>query len=421
MDPPGKVIVVGAGIVGVCCASYLQRQGHDVALIERGAPGEGCSLGNSGGFGVGLAAPIATPGLILRLPRLLLDPRQPLSVAPGQFVRLLPWFARLLAASRPGRVAEIAAARHRLSAQAFAAFDPLLEDAGARSLVRRDGMLFVYESRRSLERARYGLDIARHFGVKFHEIDGAEAREIEPALGPNVRHGVLFPDNGHTVNPLRLVRVLARRFAERGGTLLRESADSIHVGDDGKPRVQTDSGTHAADAVVLAAGAWSRRFAAALGCDVPLAAERGYHAMIAAPGVSLRAPVTLSDRNIVLTPMEEGLRITGISEFAALDAPPNEERTDRIALQAGEFLPDLQAAGMTRWMGPRPSTPDSLPFIGPAPRHRSVYFAFGHSHMGLVWAAVTGKVIAEMVAGQPPSLDCAPYRPDRFRLGSPAT
>ena len=151
MDPPGKVIVVGAGIVGVCCASYLQRQGHDVALIERGAPGEGCSLGNSGGFGVGLAAPIATPGLILRLPRLLLDPRQPLSVAPGQFVRLLPWFARLLAASRPGRVAEIAAARHRLSAQAFAAFDPLLEDAGARSLVRRDGMLFVYESRRSLE------------------------------------------------------------------------------------------------------------------------------------------------------------------------------------------------------------------------------------------------------------------------------
>ncbi len=420
MDPSGKIIVVGAGIVGVCCASYLRRQGYDVVLIDRGAPGEGCSLGNSGGFGVGLSAPIATPGLLFRLPRLLFDPRQPLSVAPGQFVRLLPWFVRLLAASRPRRVAEIAAARHQLSAQSFTAYDPLLEDAGAGSLVRRDGMLFVYESRRSLDRARFGLDTARRFGVRWREVDGAEARELEPALGPNVRHGVLFPDNGHTVNPLRLVRVLARRFAERGGTMLRGTVASIHTADDGTPRVETGSDTHAADAVVLAAGAWSRPFAAALGCDTPLAAERGYHAMIAAPGVALGTPVTLSDRNVVLTPMEEGLRITGISEFAGLDAPPKDERTDRIARQAGEFLPGLETRGMTRWMGPRPSTPDSLPFIGPPPGHRSIYFAFGHSHMGLVWAAVTGKVIAEMVAGQPPSLDMAPYRPDRFRWTSRA-
>jgi D-amino-acid dehydrogenase len=415
VSPPEKVIVVGAGMVGVCGAAYLQRQGYDVTLIDRGAPGEGCSLGNSGGFGVGLVAPLTTPGLLLRLPRLLLDPRQPLSVAPSQFVRLLPWFVRFLANSRPGRVAEIAAARHQLSAQAFAALDPLLDDADARHLVRRDGMLFVYESRRSLERARYGWDIARRFGVKVSEMDGAEARDLEPALGSNVRHGVLFPDNGHTTNPLRLVQVLARRFTEHGGTLLRESVVSIHVADDGKPRVETSAGTHVTDAVILAAGAWSRRFAAALGCDTPVVAERGYHAMIPTPGVALRAPVTLSDRNVVLTPMEEGLRITGISEFAALDAPPNDERADRIARQAGEFLPDLETAGMTRWMGPRPSTPDSLPFIGPAPRHRSVYFAFGHSHMGLAWAAVTAKVIAEMVAGQPPSLDCTPYRPDRFR------
>lgn len=415
MEAPGKVIVVGAGIVGVCCAAYLQRQGHDVVLVDRGAPGEGCSLGNSGGFGVGLVAPLSTPGQLLRIPRLLLDPRQPLSVAPSQFVRLLPWFIRFLANSRPGRVAEIAAARHQLSAQAFNALDPLLEDAGAQSLLRRDGMLFVYVSRRSLERARYAWDMARRFGVKVHEIDGAEARDLEPALGPNVRHGVLFPDNGHTVNPLRLVQVLARRFAERGGKLRHETVVSIRIADDGKPQVDTNTQTHAADAVVLATGAWSRRFAAALGCDVPLAAERGYHAMVASPGVALRAPVTLSDRNVVLTPMEEGLRITGISEFAALDAPPNEERTDRIARQAGEFLPGLRTTGMTRWMGPRPSTPDSLPLIGPTPRHRSVYFAFGHSHMGLAWAAVTGKVIAEMVAGRPPSLDLAPYRPDRFR------
>ena len=408
------VIVVGAGVVGVCCAAYLQRSGLGVTMIDRGGPGEACSSGNAGGFGIGLVAPLATPGTLRRLPRLLLDPRQPLSVAPGQLLRLLPWFARFVAASRPARVAAIAAARHRLSSQTFDALEPLLADAGARSLVRRDGMLFVYETRKSLQRARYALEIARRHGVAFHELGGGEARRREPALGPLVCSAVAFPGNGHTVNPQRLVQAIAGRVVAGGGTLRRETVASIQLAEDGTPRVVTDRDSHTADAVVLAAGAWSRRFAAALGCDVPVVAERGYHAMIASPGVDLRAPVTLSDRNIVLTPMEKGLRITGISEFAALDAPPKAARADAIARQASDFLPGLRTAGMTRWMGPRPSTPDSLPIIGPAPRHRSVYFAFGHGHMGLAWAPVTGRLIAEMVAGRAPSLDCAPYRPGRF-------
>ena len=414
VSPPRDVIVIGAGIVGVCCASYLQRHGKKVTLIERDAPGEGCSLGNSGGFGIGLVAPLATPGLLLRLPRLLFDPRQPLVIAPGQLTKLLPWFTRFLAASRPKRVMEIASARSQLSTHAFAALNPLLEGAGAETLVRRDGMLFVYETRRSLERAGYSLEIARHFGVKFQEIDGNEVRELEPALGPNVQHGVRFPDNGHTTNPLRLTRALAHHFVTNGGSILTEHVNSIQMLDDGKPNVETNTGCHTSDAVVLAAGAWSGRIAASLNYNVPLAAERGYHAMIGSPGVSLQSPVTLSDRNVVLTPMEEGLRITGISEFGSLNAPPNEEHARRIAGQAQMFLPRLQISEMTQWMGPRPSTPDSLPFIGSVPNYPNIYFAFGHGHMGLAWAAITGKVIAEMICNQTPSLRCGAYRPNRF-------
>lgn len=409
-----QVIVIGAGVVGVCCAAYLQRHGLAVTLIDRGGPGEACSSGNAGGFGVGLVAPLATPGTLRRLPRLLLDPRQPLSVALGQLPRLLPWFARFVAASRPDRVAANAAARHELSSRAFEALEPLLSDADARSLVRRDGMLMVYETQKSLQGARYGLEIARRHGVVFEEIGGDEARRREPALGPQVRAAVAFPGNGHTVNPRRLVQTIAGRVVAQGGSLRRETVASIEFAEDGTPRVVTDRATHAADALVLAAGAWSRGFAAALGCDLPVVPERGYHVMIPSPGVTLRVPVTLSDRNIVLTPMEEGMRITGISEFAALEAPLKPARADAIARQAADFLPGLRTAGMTRWMGPRPATPDSLPIIGPAPRHRAVYFAFGHGHMGLAWSPITGKLIAEMVAGRPPSLDIAPYRPGRF-------
>ena len=407
------VLVIGAGVVGVCCASYLQREGFRVTVIDRGAPGEGCSFGNAGGFGTGLLAPIATPGLFLKLPRMLLDPRQPLTIAPAYLPRLLPWFLRFARSARQRPAEAITRARVSLARRVFDAYAPLLAAAGAESLVRREGMLMVFESRASLARAGYGLGVARRHGVRVEEMSGADAREREPALGPMVACAVLFPDNGHTVNPLRLVQTLFARFVADGGRLLRETVTGI-VLDGGTPSVVTEIATHRADAVVLAAGAWSKPFAAGLGARVLMEAERGYHAMLPTPEVSLRAPVTLSDRNIVVTPMEHGLRVTGIAEFASIDAPPNYRRADMVARQARDFLPGLETAGASRWMGPRPSTPDSLPIIGPAPGHPAVHFAFGHSHMGLAWAAITGRLIAEMVAGRPPSLDCTPFRADRF-------
>ena len=413
-EPAGRdVLVVGAGIVGVCCASYLQREGFRVTMIDRGAPGEGCSFGNAGGFGTGLVAPIATPGLFLRLPRMLLDPRQPLNIAPANLPRLLPWFLCFVKSARRRRAEAIARARASLASRVFDAYAPLLAAAGAESLVRREGALVVFESRASLAKATYGLDVARRHGVRVEELSGAEARDREPALGPVVACAVLFPDNGHTVNPLRLVTTLSQRFVADGGSLLRESVTGIAL-DGGMPSVVTGVATHRADAVVLAAGAWSKPFAAGFGARVLVEAERGYHAMLPDPGVALRAPVTISDRNIVVTPMEHGIRVTGIAEFASIDAPPNYGLADMVARQARDFLPGLGTAGASRWMGPRPSTPDSLPVIGPAPGHPAVHFAFGHGHMGLAWAAITGRLIADMVAGRPPSLDCTPFRADRF-------
>jgi D-amino-acid dehydrogenase len=276
-------------------------------------------------------------------------------------------------------------------------------------------MLFVYDSSESRTKSESAFSLARRHGVTVELLSGEEARELNPALGSRVRSAALFPGNGHTPNPLRLSQTLARHFVSTGGTLLREFVRDILPGDRTLPSVVTDNRAIAANIVVLAAGVWSRPFARRLGCEVPLESERGYHKMLPHPNVAVTLPTTLSDRNVVLTPMEHGLRITGIAEFAGVEHPPRMHRADVLVDQAREFLPKLSSVGAQSWMGHRPSTPDSLPVIGAAPADHRILFAFGHGQAGLAMSAITGRLIAELAARRRPSVDIAPFAPDRFR------
>ena len=409
------VIVVGAGIVGVCSALCLQREGLRVTIITRDAPGEACSFGNSGGIGGGVSvAPLSLPGIVGKAPKMLLDPKHPLSVRWGYFPAMIPWFARFARASAPDRVERISDARASLFAVGTDSYAPLLEAAGATDMVRNRGSLNVYESRESMMGAGVGREYARRRGFVFEEIDGDEARRRNPALGPKVACAVFFPDHAQTINPHRLVQVLARRFAADGGVLVSDQVTGFLFAADGAPSVRTRGGEYGAANVVIAAGVWSKALARMLGTRVSLEAQRGYHVMLPNPGVDARIMTTLADRNLVMSPMEHGLRITGIAEFAHPDAAPDYAHTDRILAQAAEMVPGLRTEGATRWMGPRPATPDSLPVIGRAPRHDKVVFAFGHGQNGLQMGAITGKLVAELVAGRPPSVDLAPFRADRF-------
>lgn len=406
------VIVVGAGVVGICCALYLQREGLRVTVITRDRPGEACSGGNSGGFGISLIAPLATPGILFRIPSLWLDPKQPLSIELRRLPGLMPWFARFVATSRMPRYQAVAEARLALCQRMFDAFAPLLRDADAEDLIQRQGKVFVYETPESMAAARPVHDVARAHGIRMEEIDSNALRAREPALGPQARCGVLVPDSGHTPNPLRLVQTLAEDFQRRGGVILR--GDVLAVEGGATPRVVTDEGARSTDRIVIAAGAWSKALLRPLGLRVLMAAERGYHLMAASPNVRLSGPVTLSDRNVVITPMEHGIRVTGMAEFAGLDSPPNFERARRMLRQAEDFVPGLDLRDAQSWMGPRPSTPDSLPIIGPCPGAPGILLAFGHGHMGLAFAAITGSLVAALAAGRQPEVDLAPYRADRF-------
>jgi D-amino-acid dehydrogenase len=409
-----SVLVIGAGIVGVCAALYLQRQGFKVTLIDRDDPGQAASFGNSGSFGTASVPPLGLPGTLAKVPKMLFDPLHALVVRWRYLPRSWRWFLHFSLASRRPWVEAIAEARHRLLARTYEAFDPLLRDAGAWDLIQRVGRLEIYGSEASFAANRYAFELRRRHGVPMRELTGDEMREMEPDLGPGAVRGMLFPGVSHTVSPLRLTQALAESFVGGGGTLLRETVTGFDIGSDGPRRVLTDAGGHEADLVVVAAGVWSRELARQLGTRVLLESERGYHSVVPEPGVKLKLAIAASDHNVSITPMEDGLRLATMAEFCGVDGRPDYARAERIYRTAKAILPGLRFEGGSRWHGPRPSTPDSLPVIGRAPRHPSVLFAFGHGHLGLTMAAVTGQLIADLALGRQPDIDLAPYRPDRF-------
>ena len=409
-----RAVVVGAGIVGVCTALYLRREGFAVTLIDRDEPGRACSFGNGANLGYASCVPLSLPGILWRAPRMLVDPAAPFKLRPGHALRALPWLLAFTRNSTRARVEYIADGRNALLRHMYDAYQPLLADAGAGDLVRRGGLLYVFESEAALAGADYVFDLRRRRGIEVKVLSEGETRELEPALGPLVKHGVLLPQVAQTTDPLALTTRLAEAFVRGGGTLERDEVGGFDLGSETVRAVLTSTSSQAADLVVIAAGAWSGRLAAMLGARVPLEAERGYHVMLPEPGVTMRQAVVSAERNVGITPLAGGIRVVGIAEFAGLDAPPDYRRADALLRLAQVVVPGLAADGASRWMGPRPSLPDSLPMIGPAPRFSNALFAFGHDHIGLACAAVTGLLIAELAAGRPPSVDLKPYRADRF-------
>ncbi len=415
MPASGRTVyVLGAGIVGIACALYLQRDGHQVTVIDRGAPGEGCSFGNAGLIETAHVTPLASFINLRRAPQMLFDPLGPVCIRWRYLPRLLPWMLRFSAAARPHVFARGVRALAALQERALDALRSLLDQAGARELLRTSGMLHVYESPKAFTADAHERALQREHGVRVVELSGPEVYERVPALSAGIERGVFFPDTSHVVDPFRVVQALARDFERRGGTLVRAQVADIIAADGRTVRLWTDQGQYEGNDVVVALGAWSGPLAARLGTPVPLDTERGYHAMLPQPGVTLSVPLSFAERRFNITPMEHGLRAAGTVEFGGLEAPPNYERARILVELAKKRLPGLNSTGYTQWMGFRPTLPDSLPVIGRSPRHANVYFAFGHHHLGLTLSAITGRLIADLVSGRRSDIDLSPYRIDRF-------
>lgn len=409
-----RVAVIGAGVIGLACASHLQRRGHALSLIDPGAPGEGCSFGNAGCLSRASFVPLGLPGAWRKVPGWLLDPAGPLAIRWRYLHRIAPWLWGLHRASSLRRVNEIADALHPLLDRSIDNWRPLAEWAGVATLIRQDGYAFAYETEAGFLGDALGRELRRSRGVTIEVLKGPEVRAFDPALSASISHLVILPEQGHVANPLRLSQALAQRLRIGGAQFVSARARGFEFRDGRVARVLTDNGHVDVDAVVLAAGAHSKPLAAQLGADVPLETERGYHVMLSSPSVVPRIPLCSGEGKYFVTPMEGGLRVAGTVELAGLHAPPDNRRADLLAQGVTRLLPQLTAGKTERWMGHRPSLPDSLPVIGRSPLAVNACLAFGHGHVGLTAASTTGEVIADLIADRQPNLNCAPFSAERF-------
>ena len=416
------VVVIGAGIVGATGAIELLRDGHRVTIIEPGEPGgeQAASYGNAGGLSVSSVLPMTWPGQWRRVPGYLADPLGPLAIRWRYLPRLLPWLRRFAhTGSDIEKIRRIARAMRPLVEDCPARHARLAAEAGVPELIVRSGMLYVYPDYAAFMMEAIAWAIRRENGITWLELGPEELRQREPMLDPRYGFGVFIEGSGQCRDPGGYVRALVRHAEAGGATLLRDGAEGFEISGGRLRGVRTGNGTVACDRAVIAAGARSKLLARAVGDDVPLESERGYHAMIAAPEAGPRHLTMPSDGKMVNSAMVAGLRVAGQVEFAGLDAPPNWQRADILRQHLQRSYPDLPRQlpqeRVKYWMGHRPSLPDSLPCIGPASGCADVFHAYGHGHIGLASGPVTGRLVADLISGTPPVIDPAPYRPQRFR------
>lgn len=412
----GLIGVVGGGYVGVCCALQLARAGHNVVLIDIGDPEKAASYGNSGQFAVGEVVPLAVPGVLFSVPGWLLDPLGPLTIRWRDLPSLTPWLARFVLASRAPRVAAASRAMASLCDRMHEDYAPLLEAADAHSLISDTDCIKLYKSRADWEAESKTWRMRERAGLRFELLDRTALERLEPEMTEYSQFGVVLKGRTYIRNPLRMLQTLTRAFEAIGGKVVSGEVTGFDKSGRNVHAVKLkDGGSLELETVVVAAGIGSRRLSRQLGDDVPLISERGYHLMLPNPGVKVQRSYTLGWAGMGIVPMEEGLRLAGTVELARSDAPPNFERARNLLVHARKLFPELDSGGIKQWMGNRPSFPDSLPLVDRASAFDNVIYAFGHGHMGVGWAATTGKMVTALHERRPPEIDMQPFGLGRFR------
>ncbi|WP_298835831.1 FAD-binding oxidoreductase [uncultured Roseobacter sp.] len=412
MEEP--VTIIGAGIVGICCALSLQERGVKVRLIDRGAPGQEASFGNAGVISPWSVIPQAMPGIWKSIPRMLFSADGPLSVRPAFWPRMIPWGLRFLSHSNETAARAASDAMEILCQPSVMLYRRHLEGTGHEDLVAESWYVHAFRNADSASLRDLGFRIRQEKGAELELIGQDRIRQVEPALSPDFKAAVLIKGQARARAPGRIAEVLAGKALSQGAEILHAEITALERRTDTSWHLTTTTGAIRARKLILAAGVWSAELLRPLGIRMPLAAERGYHVAFANPGVTLNNSVMDVDAKIVASSMIEGIRVAGSSEFAAIDAPADPRKEKLLARQAHAMLPDLDTSAMTTWMGRRPSFPDSLPALGPVRNQPGLYAAFGHSHYGLMMAPKTGELIADLVAGVAPNTDLTPFEPLRF-------
>ncbi|WP_414133108.1 NAD(P)/FAD-dependent oxidoreductase [Burkholderia multivorans] len=408
-------VVIGGGIVGVCCALYLQRDGHAVTLIDPAAPGDSTAKWSCGQMAVSEIIPLSKPGILKKVPGWLLDQSGPLALRPGALPGILPWFFRFVASARHAKIVSIAQAMATLTHDVYTDYAPLLDACGDSALLGQHPVLEVFDDPAGIAHEQPHLELRQSLGFQSQRLTATEIGDLEPALAGRFRHGLLFPEWRAVNDTEGFIAALTASFEAQGGRRIRANAARIEEADGRATGVMLTSGEHIAAAhVVVAAGTGSRQFFGALGVRVPLEGIAGYQALLADPGVAFRHSVIYADGGFCFSPMTRGLQIGGTIEFAGRNAQPNFRRADIILEKAKRILPELRTARVEYGVGYRPFLPDTKPIIDRSKRLPNAYMAFGHGQLGLTLGATTGRLIADLAAGRPTRQNLSPFSAYRF-------
>ncbi|WEX09735.1 FAD-binding oxidoreductase [Chelativorans sp. AA-79] len=410
-----EVIIVGGGIVGITIAAYLAEAGSKVLVLDRSGICEETSSGNAGALAFSDILPLAHKDMLSQVPRWLGDPLGPLSIPPAYLPKILPWLWRFMRAGRTANFEAAVSAQAAMMTLAEREWMGLFARASIRHMLREDGCLELYESEADFQAAEEGWKLRRRFHVPFQHLERHEIADYQPGLSEAFVRATFVPGWKTVSDPQRIGHAVWAHAEIHGARFMPLTVASATGEGDGVAVCLTNGERLSCRRLVIAAGAWSRPFAASFGDRVPLETERGYNTTLPTGAFDVRRQLIFPGHGFVITPLETGLRVGGAVELGGLKRPPNFARSRAMLEKAARFLPGLETTGGRQWMGYRPSLPDSLPVIGRSRREPRVFYAFGHGHLGLTQAAAAGRLVRDLVLDRPPPIDLRPFRAGRFR------
>lgn len=412
--PGGEVTVIGAGIIGVCSALWLQREGFDVTIIDKDEPGNGTSFGNTAMITPGQVVPQSLPGLLKDIPRWLMSSRSPLKIRPSYLPIIAPWLWKFHKAAEVENAIRVHRSLHALHKDTFGLYAELSRGTPAEDFVEMCGhMHLTVQGAKSRSPELTGL-MREVAGIVIEPLSQDDIRSLEPRLAPIFKSGLLMPGNGRCRNPHRFVQILAREAVRQGARFIKAGVNGITVRDGRCESIEINGTKSPVQRLVVAAGMGSRALTGQLGIKVPLDTERGYHITLPDPGFRPERQVIVREWGIGVGPIDDALRGAGTVEFCNVKSKPNWKRADNLLKRMKEIYPSLNTDGASRWMGDRPSISDGLPVLGRPRRYQNVFCAFGNAQHGMTAGPMMGKLLSEIVAGRTASMDVAPLSPDRF-------
>ena len=409
-------IVIGGGVIGVCSAYYLQQEGQRVAILEQDEICSGSSHGNGGWLVPSHSVPFSRPGAVMRGLRWMFNPESPFYIKPRLNGELLRWLWRFRAASTARMVQASIPPLSELSIASNELYADLIAKEEVDCHYAQKGLIELYTTDEGLDEGAEEAEALAPHGITSRVLDPNEVVEMEPTIRPGVAAGAVYYEGDAHLKPDDLVHGLAERFEARGGAIHTNTKVVAFGVSNGKiAAVGTDQGDYQCDQVVLASGAWSPGVARDLRIDLPVQPAKGYSITFDEPADAPTTPIMLVEARVGVTPMGPVMRLAGTLELSGLNTTIDARRVAAIRRAGHEHLTTELSADGTVWCGMRPLTPDNLPIIGRVDSLSNLIVATGHSMTGVTLGAVTGKLVSQLVAGQPTVVDPAPFSPMRFQ------